>query len=1112
MKCPNCGTDVPEGQKFCTACGTQVSVSCPACGHTSSPAAKFCGECGATLAPTGDLAKPAMPPSAPTPPSTTASPAERRQLTVMFCDLVGSTALSARLDPEDLSQMIGACHRACAAEVSRFGGFIAQYLGDGVLAYFGYPQAHEDDAERAVRSALALTEAIGRLSSGFDFTPKVRIGIATGLVVVGDLTGEGAGREHAVMGETPNLAARLQALAEPNTVIIAPSTRQLTRGLFEYRDLGSVALKGFDAPVPVWQVVRTSSLQSRFEALHQAEMTPLVGREEELDLLLRCWRTVEAGEGQVVVLVGDPGIGKSRIVRALEERLGGEALTQLRYFCSPHHQDSAFFPIISQLERAAGFAREDLAEQKLAKLEVLLASVPMDPEAVAVIAALLSLPTDGRYRPPETSPQRRKEETLEVLLAQLDGLAAQHPVLMLFEDAHWIDPTSLEVLALTVERAPRFRVLVVITARPEFTSPWRGFAHVTMMPLTRLNQREGTTLVDRVTGGKALPSEVLEHILAHTDGVPLFIEELTKTVLESGLLREEDRRYALSGPLPPLAIPTTLHDSLLARLDRRAPVREVAQIGAAIGREFSYPLLSAVAGLAGDKLREALDELVRSELVFARGEPPQTVYTFKHALVRDAAYDALLRSRRGELHARIATVLEERFPEVVEQQPELLAQHCTHAGLTKPAIVYWSKAGRRSVARSALIEAVVQLRKGLDLLPNLPDGPDRWQRELEMQTTLAGALVASQGGGSREAGRAYVRARVLCEQLDDTSALVPVLAGQFTNHIGRCEYATARQIAEDLLRLGQSRNDAMANLVGNRSMGTCLHFAGEFAPAAEYFERVLNLYVPEQHSALATVAGLDIKVQGLVDSAWDLLILGYPDRALSRGEQGLIWSRKLNHPHSLALALVNGAIFDLLRRADQAALEALDEAIALATEQRFSHWRARAEIARGHVLVSRGETTEGLALARKAVADHAAIGSLPNHTYYLGLFAQSCERAGRADEALDLLDTALKMANNTGERWFEAELHRLIGESRLAHCSGEPVEAEAAFHRAMTVAHQQDARLWELRAAMSLSRLWREQGRQTAARDLLAPIYGWFTEGFDTPDLRDAKALLDGLK
>jgi class 3 adenylate cyclase len=601
--------------------------------------------------------------------------AERRQLTVMFCDLVGSSALSARLDPEDLRKVIGAYHICIAEVIGRYEGIIARYMGDGVLAYFGYPQAHEDDAEQATRAGLALVDAVANLQTDIGAELQVRIGIATGTVVVGDLIGEGAAQEQAVVGETPNLAARLQTLAEPGTVLISASTHRLTGGNFEYRDLGPVTLKGWGESVPAWQVLASSGVESRFEAQHQTRLTPLIGREEEIDLLLRRWRHATQGEGCAVLLSGDPGIGKSHIARALQERLQAEPHITLRYFCSAHHTNSALFPFISQLERAARYERSDSSAQKLAKLEALLAQSAADADHVAVLANLLSLPPNDRYRLPELSPQNRKEKTFAALLAQLDGLAGRQPVLMIFEDVHWIDPTSRELLTVTLERVPRLRVLLLITARPEFTPPWPGHAHVTTLPLTRLSRRDGAALIERVTTGKTLPEEVMNQILARTDGVPLFVEELTKTVLETGLLQERDGHYVLNRPLPSMAIPMTLHASLMARLDRLAPVREVAQIGAVVGREFSYELLNAVAGLPIGRLEEALGQLVRSELIFCRGEVPQAVYTFKHTLVRDAAYSGLLKSRRAEVHAAIADAFEQQFPEIVATRNSRAPSH-----------------------------------------------------------------------------------------------------------------------------------------------------------------------------------------------------------------------------------------------------------------------------------------------------------------------------------------------------------------------------------------------------------------------------------------------------
>ena len=645
-------------------------------------------------------------------------------------------------------------------------------MGDGVLAYFGYPGADEHDAERAVRTALKLVEKVAGLDTVAAAPLQVRVGIATGLVVVGDLIGQGASQEQAVVGETPNLAARLQALAEPGTVVIAPSTRRLTGGLFEYADLGAVELKGLGAPVMAARVLRGSTAESRFEALHGRELTPLVGRDEELALLQRRWQQAKAGEGRVVVLIGEPGIGKSRLAQAMLEQPAGEPHTRLRYFCSPHHQASALHPFITQLEHAAGFSREDMPEARLAKLEALLARSNAGAEEIGFIAERLSIPTGDKYPLPDLTPQRRKEKTFEALLAQMARLAARQPVLMLFEDAHWIDPTSLELLTLTAARASTLPLLLLVTARPEFTPPWPADAHVTMQALGRLGRREGATLVERSAGGKALPAEILEQILARTDGVPLFLEELTKTIIESGLLREEDGHYALDGALPPLAIPATLHDSLMARLDRLAPVREVAQIGAAIGREFSYPLLSAVAHQPDDRLKEALDQLVRAELVFGRGEVPEAVYTFKHALVQEAAYASLLRERRRTLHAHIAQALEGEFPEVAETQPELVAHHFATAGLAAPAIDYYRRAAERAMAASANAEAIAHLSRGLELIDSLPESPERISLEIDFRLALGTPLIATEGWASVEAaGRLHPSQGVVCGRRRDPRAL-----------------------------------------------------------------------------------------------------------------------------------------------------------------------------------------------------------------------------------------------------------------------------------------------------------------------------------------------------
>jgi class 3 adenylate cyclase len=693
--------------------------------------------------------------------------AERRQLTVMFTDLVGSTALSTKLDPEDLRSVIGAYHKCVAQTVGRFGGFVARYMGDGVLIYFGYPQAHEDDAERAVRGGLALIDAVGKLGSVEPL--QVRIGVGTGLVVVGDLVGAGEAQERGVVGETPNLAARLQAGATPGTIAIDRTTRRLLGGLFEYRDLGGIEAKGFANRVQAYEVARPSMVESRFEALRTTS-TPLVGRDEEIDLLLRRWDQAKRGDGCVVLIAGEPGIGKSRIVETIAGRLSNEPHTRVRYFCSPHHQDSALYPSIAQLERAAGFRRDDTDEQRLDKLEAVLALGTNDlSEAAPLLADLLSIPKGDRYPALSLTPQKRKEKTLHTQLAQVEGLASRQPVLLVFEDVQWSDPTTRESLDLLIDRVPALRVLGIITFRPEFTPPWVGRPQVTLLSLSRLGPRQSAEMIARLTGGKPLPQEIVDQIVDRTDGVPLFIEELTKAVIESGVLTDLGDRFTMLQPLPPLAIPTSLNASLLARLDRLAPAREVAQIAAVLGRQFSHELISAVATVPKQQLDDALAQLVNAELIFRRGMPPDAEYIFKHALVQGAAYGTLLRGRRQQIHARIVKVLESQFLEIVVAQPQLMAQHCTEAGLITEAIGYWIEAGRLSFTRSATVEAGLQLRKGLALLSSLVESPGRQRQELDLLTTLGAVEIYSKGEGAPTTWEAIVRARTLCDQLSDRS-------------------------------------------------------------------------------------------------------------------------------------------------------------------------------------------------------------------------------------------------------------------------------------------------------------------------------------------------------
>ena len=932
-------------------------------------------------------------------------------------------------------------------------------MGDGVLIYFGYPRAHEDDAERAVRAGLAVIEAVGRLPARQDL--RVRLGIATGLAVVGDLIGEGAAQERGVVGETPNLAARLQALAAPDTLVIAEATRRQVGGLFDLADLGPQALAGFAEPQPAWRVMGESGELSRFEALRSGATT-LVGRDEEVELLVRRWQQATGGEGRVVLISGEPGIGKSRLTAALSEHIETEPHTRLRYFCSPHHQDSALYPFIAQLERAAGFARDDTVEAKLGKLRALLAPGAPEDDDIALLSELLSLQSSAAEL--NLSPQRKREKLFEAVLNQLEAMARQRPVLMVFEDAHWIDPTSRELLDLTVDRVRRQPVLLAVTFRPEFQPPWSGRSHVTSLALNRLGERDGEALVQKLAGNAGLTAEMVAEIVERTDGVPLFVEELTKAVLESAA--QGDRVAAVLGTasLAALSVPATLHASLMARLDRLGPMpKEIAQIGAVLGREFAYELIEPVAQRPENELQAALGQLGDAGLLFCRGIAPHASYLFKHALVQDAAYSTLLRGRRQELHARVAAALEQHFSDLVERQPELLAHHLTAAGDTERAVDQWLKAGQHAAARLAYLEAIAHLKRGLGLLHSLPESPVRNGREIELQLALGLCLYPAKG--AVEAKPVYMRALELAESSGEPLQRFEALYGvwQSTRDNVSGGIAAASPLSERLLRMAEREGDDGLRIQAHHSGWTTWHYAGDPAKARQHADIGRVLYDPTKHASHRLVyGGHDPGVCAQVHAAHAEWLLGYPEKARASVAEALALAERIAHPFTLSVALINASVVYLSRREPDRALHQVEAAEVLAAEQRLSLVYEPGTL-RGSALLGQGAVDEAIARIREGVTRWTRLGRTLLLPYGLAFLAEGLARHGDRAAALAALREGLDTADATGEHMWDAELHRLTGTVLVAENKLD--EGYAALQQAIRIAQAQQAKSLELRAA-----------------------------------------------
>jgi class 3 adenylate cyclase/predicted ATPase len=1103
MHCTNCAAEVPEQRKFCRQCGAAVVRRCLACGAANPTLSKFCGDCGTKLHVDSPAAVAAARDS---------RPIERRQLTVLFCDLVGSTALSARLDPEDFSAIIAGYRRCITETIARFDGFVARHHGDGAVVYFGYPQAHEDDAERAVQASLAIVQAVAALPAKEKL--NARVGVATGVALVGDMSDSGISEEHGILGDTPNLAARLQSLAQPGAVIISGRTKTIAGPQFEYLDLGKIEIKGFVKPVAAWQVAGKTAVTSRSHALQSSDVLPLIGRDEEMELLLSRWKRAKSGEGQVVLLSGEAGIGKSRLTVALLEQLAREPHIRLRFFCSPQHTDSTLYPVIGEMLRAARFAHNDSQQAKMDKLDALLAQSSTPSEDAALFAEMLSLPNDGRYPPVEVEPQLRRQKTLKALGSQIDVLVRINPVLMIFEDAHWADPTSLELFARAVDWAVSHRLLLLVTFRPEFSPPWIGRPHVTELTLHRLAPCDINFLIERVVGNRSLPAGIRQDIIERTDGIPLFAEEMTKAVLDAE--GESDVHFD-GAPTPVVAVPASLQASLMSRLDRLGPAKDVAQAGAAIGREFPHMLLAALVRKPKEELDSDLDRLIAAGLLFRRGTPPYASYLFKHALVQDAAYSTLLREPRRGLHARIAEILESQFAEIAESQPELLARHYTKADLIEKSARLWGKAGLRSQERSALVEAAEQLGQALAQIATLPSTSDLRREQIILQVALLNTLMHVKGYGAPETKAAVAQVRALIEQAerlgespDDSSLILSALFGQWIVNFINFNGDVARELAARFLALGEKEGTAAPLIVGHRTMASTLAFMGDLVEAKAHYNEALALYRPTEHRRLMTRFGQDLRVTCLAFRSMASWLLGYPEAALNDAECALMEARQIEHAATLMFTLNFPILVNTYCGNYDAANERLKELVMLAEEKGAPFRKAEGVLRRGYILTLTGAAkaveivTAGIDLWRSA----GSTIFTPEHEFML---ATAHADSGQFDDAWRCIDAAMTAMQVTKERWCEAEAHRVAGEIALKSPQRDVAKAQAYFEHSLTVARAQQAKSWELRAAMSLARLLSDQGKRQTARDLLAPVYDWFTEGFDTSDLRKAKALLGEL-
>lgn len=1082
MNCPNCLFENPVTAKFCMQCGTRLSQ------ETSLPIKQQLGN-----------QKQEYPQS---------PQAERRQVSVMFCDLVGSTALSKQIDPEDLREIILAYRQLSAEAIHRNGGRIAQSYGDGLMVFFGYPVAYEDNAQRAIRAGFGIIADMeqlnARLMSEKNIKLDVRIGIHTGRAVLGEMGNDDTHEQMAIIGDTPNIASRIQTVAPVNTVVISAATYKIIQGYFECQSLGYHSLKGVPQPMEVYGAQQEKDVHNRLEAATGC-LTPYVGREQELETLLHLWQQVQSGNGQVVLITGEAGIGKSRLVQVFKEQIANDDYVLRECYCSPYYQNSALYPVIDLLERQMHLASKDSPEIKLAKLEQLLHKYECQIELVIpLLAHLLSIPLDERYPALNLSAQVQKQKTLESLVTMVMALAAQQSYLLIFEDLHWVDPSTIELLNLIAKQASQSRVLLLCTARPGFNFLNSNYEYFSQITIKQLSESQTKLLIQQITGDQAVPESVIKLMVAKSDRIPLFIEEMAKMALESRWLAEGEA-------IDDVTIPDTIQDLLMAKLDRLGTAKEVAQIAAIIGRKFSYEVLRAVSPLDTATLNSSLTQLVNANLLIVVNV--QASYVFKHSLIHDAAYESLLKSTRKNYHQKLVQVLEEQFPEFAETEPELLAYHYTKAELKEQAIHYWQLAGQKAVASSANLEAIEHLHKGLELLLTMSVTPERNQQELAFQTTLGTALVATKGYAALEVELAYKRSEELCEQIGETPKLFWVLRGLWAMSAGQGRYQTSLEYGQRLMSIAIAQQDRGLELESHFTLGLDLFWLGEFANSREHFEQGIALYEPQLHHSHAFITGQDVGVASLAVNSWNVWLLGFPEAAMQYSEKAIALAKQLSHPYSLTQAQACTSWLYQFLGETQTVLQLADAVITLAQEQSFPFWLGWGNILRGWAIAHLGEAQEGIAQICKGLTTFQSTGTQGWLPYFLALLSEAYGKLGQPEEALVVVAKALSEVKKTGECFWEAELYRIKGEHlrvQLQQTKAQAQEAavEECFLKSLDISRRQGAKSLELKATISLARLWQQQGKNEPARQILSQIYGSFSEGFKTKDLQEALALL----